>query len=125
MPTEYELQEPSCGICSLLDSDSLYQELSITSFRDSSEQGCQRCKVLTKVLESFVSEADEKYDSQVVTSTMTDSFSMDRKVILEVYPDERRIPSWAIEEATKSIPKLEISKIPGKRSRAELFFQAV
>jgi hypothetical protein len=122
---EYELQKLSCGICSLLDPDAWYQKLSITSFRDSSEQGCQRCKVLTKVLESFISEADDRYDSQVVTYTMTDSFSMDRKMILKVNLDGRRAPSWAIEEATKSTSELEISKLPGKRSRAEVIFQAV
>jgi hypothetical protein len=122
---EYELQEPSCGICSFLDPDWWYQELSITSFRNSSEQGCQRCKVLTKVLESSTSEAYEKYDFLVVPCTTTDRFSMDRKIILQVQPDKRGESSWAFEEATESILELEISKLPGRRSRAEMFLQVV
>lgn len=55
---EYETSGPSCRTCSALDPDTSFQEVSVASLRDSSEQGCPRCKVLTKVVDSIACEAD-------------------------------------------------------------------
>lgn len=43
---------------------------------------------------------------------MSNRFSADRKLILKVQPDERRVSPGASEEATKSIRELEISNSP-------------